>query len=214
MTKLAYAGAAMTSSLCEELVETLRPEVFVNHYGSTEVYTFTVEADAAAASGKRRPAGLFTRVRLVAADADERVGPDDEVAPGETGEIIASLDSEEAFAGYWQRPDADEKALRDGWYFTGDLGVVGDDGRFQVAGRVDDMIITGGENVHPLEVEDALGHCPSVAEVAVAGVDTSAGGRRSPRSSSARARPTPATRSTRGCARRAGCRRTSGRSGS
>jgi 2-furoate---CoA ligase len=171
VTKLAYAGAAMTSSLCEELVETLRPEVFVNHYGSTEVYTFTVEEDAAARPASAGRPGLFTRVRLVRADADERVGPDDEIEPGETGEVIASLDSEEAFAGYWQRPDADEKALRDGWYFTGDLGVVGDDGRFQVAGRVDDMIITGGENVHPLEVEDALGHCPSVAEVAVAGVE-------------------------------------------
>jgi 2-furoate---CoA ligase len=161
VTKLAYAGAAMTSSLYEELAEALKPQVFINHYGSTEVYTFTIDG---------RP-GIFTRVRLVRADADERVGPDEVVEPGETGEVIASLDSEEAFAGYWERPDANEKALRDGWYFTGDLGVVGDDGGLEVAGRVDDMIITGGENVHPLEVEDALGRCPGVAEVAVAGVE-------------------------------------------
>ena len=169
--KLAYAGAAMTSSLSEELVETLRPNVFVNHYGSTEVYTFTVEEDAGARPASAGRPGLFTRVRLVRADANERVVPGDEVEPGETGEIIASLDSEEAFAGYWRRPDADEKALRDGWYFTGDLGVIREDGRFQVAGRVDDMIITGGENVHPLEVEDALGRCPAVSEVAVAGME-------------------------------------------
>jgi len=159
--KLAYAGAAMTSSLREELAETLEPAVFINHYGSTEVYTFSIDG---------RP-GVFTRLRLVRADADERVTPDEQVEPGETGEVIASLESEEAFAGYWQRPDANEKSLRDGWYFTGDLGVVGEDGRLEVAGRVDDMIITGGENVHPLEVEDALGRHPAVSEVAVAGVD-------------------------------------------
>jgi 2-furoate---CoA ligase len=89
---------------------------------------------------------------------------------GETGELIASLDSDEAFSGYWNRPDADERAIRDGWYFTGDLGYEDQDGDIWVSGRVDDMIITGGENVHPVEVEDVLARHPNVADVAVCGL--------------------------------------------
>ncbi|MBV9197920.1 MAG: acyl--CoA ligase [Solirubrobacterales bacterium] len=170
VSKLAYAGAAMTANLTGKLAEAVRPEVFINHYGSTEVYTFSVEADAAARPGSAGRPGLFTRLRLVEPDPGRRVGPGEEVAAGETGEIIASLTSDEAFAGYWQRPDANERALRDGWYFTGDLGEVDEEGNLHVSGRVDDMVISGGENVHPLEVEDALARCPAVAEVAVAGL--------------------------------------------
>jgi 2-furoate---CoA ligase len=168
--KLAYAGAAMTESLTARLAETLRPAVFVNHYGSTEVYTFSVESDAAARPGSAGRPGLFTRLRVVTADPTRRVGPDEPVERGETGEIIASLQSDEAFAGYWHRPDANERALRDGWYFTGDVGHVDEQGNLFVSGRIDDMVITGGENVHPLEVENALSRCPDVAEVAVAGI--------------------------------------------
>lgn len=168
--KLAYAGAAMTASLTTQLVQAFRPEVFINHYGSTEVYTFAVESDAIARPGSAGRPGLFTRLRLVAADPERRVGPDERVPPGETGEIIASLASDEAFAGYWRRPDADERALRDGWYFTGDLGHIDDEDNLRVSGRIDDMVISGGENVHPLEVEDAVSRCDGVDEVAVAGV--------------------------------------------
>lgn len=170
VTKLAYAGAAMTASLTERLAETLEPEVFINHYGSTEVYTFSVESDAAARPGSAGRPGLFTRLRLVEADPTRRVGPDELVQGGETGEIIASLQSDEAFAGYWNRPDANERALRDGWYFTGDVGHRDEQGNLFVSGRTDDMVISGGENVHPLEVEDAIARCQSVAEVAVAGL--------------------------------------------
>ncbi len=170
VSKLAYAGAAMTENLTSELAGALRPDVFINHYGSTEIYTFSIEADAVARPGSAGRPGLFTRLRLVEADPERRVGPDEVVADGETGEIIASLTSDEAFAGYWQRPDANERALRDGWYFTGDLGYVDDDGNLHVSGRIDDMVISGGENVHPLEVEDALTGCPAVSEVAVAGI--------------------------------------------
>jgi 2-furoate---CoA ligase len=113
--------------------------------------------------------GLHARLRVVRASAERRVGPDEVVAPGEKGEIIAALDSPEAFAGYWNRPDADARALRDGWYFTGDMGHLDDEGELWVSGRVDDMIISGGENIHPVEVEDALARHPGVREVAVVG---------------------------------------------
>jgi 2-furoate---CoA ligase len=97
------------------------------------------------------------------------VGPGEVVPPGEKGEIIASLASDEAFAGYWNRPDADARALRDGWYFTGDMGHLDADGELHVSGRVDDMIISGGENIHPVEVEEVLARHPLVADAAVIG---------------------------------------------
>lgn len=170
VTKLAYAGAAMTESLTTRLAEVLRPQVFINHYGSTEIYTFSVEEDAAARPGSAGRPGIFSRLRVVAADPTRRVGPEEVVEAGETGEIIASLGSDEAFAGYWNRPDANERALRDGWYFTGDVGHVDEQGDLHVSGRTDDMVISGGENVHPLEVEDAIARCPEVSEVAVVGL--------------------------------------------
>jgi len=80
------------------------------------------------------------------------------------------MKSDEAFEGYWNRPDADAKALHGGWYFTGDTGFVDQDGDLFVTGRADDMIITGGENVSPVEVESCLSLHDGVAEVAVVGL--------------------------------------------
>jgi 2-furoate---CoA ligase len=79
------------------------------------------------------------------------------------------MSSDEAFGAYWNRPDADEKAIRDGWYHTGDVGRVDEDGDLWVVGRVDDMVVSGGENIHPVEVEDVLARAPGVGEVAVVG---------------------------------------------
>jgi 2-furoate---CoA ligase len=114
-------------------------------------------------------AGLHSTLRIVTASTERRVGPDETVATGDKGEIIARLDSDEAFAGYWNRPDADARALRDGWYFTGDMGYVDEEGDLFVSGRVDDMIISGGENIHPVEVEEVLARHPQVRDVAVIG---------------------------------------------
>lgn len=97
-------------------------------------------------------------------------GPGDVAAAGEEGEIIATLQGDESFEGYWRRPDADEKALRDGWYFTGDIGYWDADGDLFITGRVDDMVISGGENIMPIEIESLLSLHASVAEVAVAGL--------------------------------------------
>jgi len=95
---------------------------------------------------------------------------DELAAPGEEGEIIVLLAGDESFDGYWRRPDADAKALRQGWYFTGDTGFVDRDGDIFVTGRVDDMIITGGENVSPVEIESCLSLHAAVSEVAVVGL--------------------------------------------
>jgi 2-furoate---CoA ligase len=147
---LCYAGAAMTSALVDACVRVFRPQLFVNYYGSTEIYTFSIHRDQAAKPGCAGRPSLGARLRLE-----------------ESGEIICHMDADSAFAGYWQRPDADERAIRDGWYHTGDVGRIDGDGDLWVLGRVDDMIISAGENVHPLEVEDVLAAHPKVAEVAV-----------------------------------------------
>jgi 2-furoate---CoA ligase len=157
----------MTRALAEKVNEVFRPRIFVNHYGSTEIYTFSIHRDQAAKPGCAGRAALNARLRLVR--PDQEAGPDDLVEPGQDGQIICELGSDEAFEGYWNRPDADAKALRGGWYFTGDLGRLDEDGDLWVVGRVDDMIISGGENIHPLEVEEVLARHPKVREVAVVG---------------------------------------------
>jgi 2-furoate---CoA ligase len=165
--KLGFAGASMTDGLLKELQAAFQPELFVNHYGSSEIYTFTIEANAPVKPGSAGRAGINQLVRVVklgAASADAIATPNDE------GEVIAHLSSDEAFEGYWRRPDANAKAIRQGWYFTGDTGYVDGDGDLFVTGRVDDMIITGGENVSPVEIESCLSLHPAVSEVAVAGL--------------------------------------------
>jgi 2-furoate---CoA ligase len=167
VTRLAYAGAAMTPSLARTLTETLYPEVFVNHFGSTEIYTFTICPDAAGKPGCAGRAGVFSRVRLV--DPTPGAPPDALVAPGEQGQVAVSMASPEAFGGYWRRPDADARTIRAGWYFPGDLATADEDGDLWVSGRVDDMIVSGGENIYPGEIEEALARCPAIADVVVAG---------------------------------------------
>ena len=165
--KLGFAGAPMTDGLLRRLAGAFRPELFVNHYGSSEIYTFTVCPDAPAKPGSAGKAGINQRIRVVRIGTED---PDAVMSPNEEGEIIASLESDEAFTGYWRRPDADAKALHGGWYFTGDIGCFDDDGDLFVTGRVDDMMISGGENVMPVEIESVLSLHPGVAEVAVAGL--------------------------------------------
>jgi 2-furoate---CoA ligase len=164
---LSYAGAPMTAVLVERVVELLQPEVFVNDYGSTEIYTFTIHGDQRAKPGCAGRAGINARIRLVSTDPD--ASPDDVVPPGEIGQVICHLSSDEAFAGYWHRPDADARQIRDGWYYPGDLGHLDPDGDLFLVGRTDDMIISGGENVHPVEIEEWLVRHPAVREAAVVG---------------------------------------------
>jgi 2-furoate---CoA ligase len=165
--KLGFAGAPMTDGLLQTLQAAFKPDLFVNHYGSSEVYTFTIDQNAAKKPGSAGRAGINQMVRVVRLGAKS---VDEIAATGEEGEIIALLAGDESFEGYWRRPDADAKALRQGWYFTGDTGFVDGDGDVFVTGRVDDMIITGGENVSPVEIESCLSLHAAVSEVAVVGL--------------------------------------------
>ncbi len=165
--KLGFAGASMTDGLLKKLAAEFKPELFVNHYGSSEIYTFTIDQDAPKKPGSAGRAGINQMVRVVKLGAKS---PDEIAKPNEEGEIVALLAGDESFEGYWRRPDADAKALRDGWYFTGDTGYMDGDGDLFVTGRVDDMIITGGENVSPVEIESCLSLHKAVSEVAVVGL--------------------------------------------
>ena len=165
--KLGFAGASMTDGLLKTLNEAFRPDLFVNHYGSSEIYTFTIDQNAPAKPGSAGKAGINQEIRVVKLNATSAA---DLAQPNEEGEIVALLAGDESFEGYWRRPDADAKSLRDGWYFTGDTGFVDRDGDLFVTGRVDDMIITGGENVSPVEIESCLSLHPAVLEVAVVGL--------------------------------------------
>jgi 2-furoate---CoA ligase len=165
--KLGFAGAPMTDGLLQKLAESFQPDLFVNHYGSSEIYTFTIEQDAAAKPGAAGKAGINQQVKVVKLNAAST----HQIADvGMEGEIVALLAGDESFEGYWRRPDADARALRDGWYFTGDTGYMDQDGDLFVTGRVDDMIISGGENISPVEIESCLSLHPAVREVAVVGL--------------------------------------------
>jgi acyl-CoA synthetase (AMP-forming)/AMP-acid ligase II len=91
-----------------------------------------------------------------------------EVAPGEIGEIVGR--GKNIMLGYWKMPDKTADTIKDDWLHTGDMGTVDEDGYIYLVDRKNDMIITGGENVYPREVEDILLEHPAIMEVAVVGI--------------------------------------------
>jgi long-chain acyl-CoA synthetase len=91
-----------------------------------------------------------------------------DVAPEEVGEIAIRGDN--VMKGYWQRPEATQAAVPDGWFRTGDLGRMDADGYFYIVDRKKEMIIRGGYNVYPREIEEVLYEHPAIAEAAVIGV--------------------------------------------
>ncbi len=165
----------MPDGLLLKIRDAFKPELFVNHYGSSEIYTFTIEPDAPAKPGSAGKAGLNQRIRVVKLGASDAAAL---AARGEEGQIIADLAGDEAFGGYWRRPEVDQATLVNGWYFTGDTGYMDRDGDLFVTGRVDDIMISGGENVSPVEIESVLSLHPAVSEVAVVGLPDDRWGQR------------------------------------
>ena len=167
---IGFAGMSMTSALTGACAEVFEPEIFVNFYGSSEIYSFAACGHVVDKPGCVGRAATGQELRVVFADPDFESGPDRILPRGEIGEVIAPMECLDAFAGYWKRPDSDAKSIRGGWYFTGDLGYFDGDGELFLVGRVDDMIISGGENVHPEEVEDVLDALPQIRQAAVIGM--------------------------------------------
>lgn len=173
-----YAGSSIAPDRLARATRVFG-DVFTQFYGlselpmpltclSVEDHTFdqTQEPPARLASaGRPSP---FVEARIVSSDG----GP---VPVGEVGEIWIRGDS--TMMGYWNRPEATAEMLRpDGWAKTGDLGRFDQDGYLYVVDRLKDMIVTGGYNVYPAEVENAIATLPAVQEVAVVGVPNSTWG--------------------------------------
>ena len=166
-----YGGSPMYT---EHLLEAIRSlgNIFVQVYGLGESpMTITTlpkeehlvandtERERRLTSAGREVTGV--RVRVV----DER---DKELPSGESGQIVVRSDL--VMKGYWNRPEANAEALRGGWFHTGDVGFLDSDGYLFITDRMKDMIISGGANVYPREVEEVISQHPAVAEVAVIGV--------------------------------------------
>jgi fatty-acyl-CoA synthase len=137
---------------------------FLQGYGMTEASPGALVLDAAHSLSKAGSAGLphfFSDVRVVDAELDE-------VGPGETGEIVVS--GPNVSPGYWELPEETDRVFNDGWFHSGDAARIDGDGYIFIVDRLKDMIISGGENVYPAEVEQAVLADPDVLDCAVIGV--------------------------------------------
>lgn len=168
--RIGYSGAPMSSTLFEKVIDIFDPEHIANLYGTTEAYGTLSYVDLHDIRDPTvcGPANVFYEVRIVRVGSKD---PTDTVEDGEEGELVVNTDSPVAFDGYLNKPHQTEAAIHDGWFFTGDAARRTDDGNIVITGRTDDMIITGGENVYPAEVEDVLHEHPTVTDVGVVGED-------------------------------------------
>ncbi|MEX0349380.1 MAG: AMP-binding protein [Paracoccaceae bacterium] len=112
----------------------------------------------------------FGKVGIPAPGADVRIVDDDgnDVPLGERGEVVSRTPT--LMAGYLNRPDATEEAIRDGWLYSGDIGVMDEDGFLEIVDRKKDMILVSGFNVSPNEIEDVISSVPGVVQVGVIGI--------------------------------------------
>lgn len=133
-------------------------------YGATETCPIAIHTNFEDAENDIVAAGraaAHCRVRIV--DANDR-----DVAFGEVGEIW--LQGANVMSGYWQNEAETRDVLREGWYMTGDIGYCDESGLYHVGDRKKDMIISGGENIYPAELETILMDCPAIAEAAIIGL--------------------------------------------
>lgn len=161
-----YSGSAMPEEVVRRCREQFPDVDFVNAYGTTEIILAAFlypeyHDDHLGSIGRAIPS---TEVRLV--DPEDPV-PEAVVPQGEEGEIL--VDTPTCMEGYWKAPEKTEQAIVEGWYRTGDLGRRDEDGFLYFVDRTDNMIISGGENIYPAEVENVLHEHPGVRTAAVVG---------------------------------------------
>ncbi|MDQ7774541.1 acyl-CoA synthetase [Paracoccus aminovorans] len=164
-----YAGAPMYRVDQQKALKTLG-KVLVQYFGLGEVTGNITVLPAHLHEAEDGPATRIgtcghprTGIEIQIQDDHGR-----ELPPGQTGEICVIGPA--VFAGYYQNPEANRKAFRDGWFRTGDLGHVDEAGFLYITGRESDMFISGGSNVYPREIEEKLLTHPAIAEVAVVGM--------------------------------------------
>ena len=160
-----YAGAAMPGPVVERVAKEFSGCRFTNIYGTTEVMNALYMPDPVGRPHRYRP-GFWSNIRV------GKIGGtvNDLAAIGEEGELLVDMFADATFLGYLHRPDATAEKVQDGWYRTGDIAIPLAGGDVELRGRVDDMIISGAENVHPHEIEALLAKHPGIAEAVVIGV--------------------------------------------
>jgi acyl-CoA synthetase (AMP-forming)/AMP-acid ligase II len=169
LSYITYGAAPMPEALLREAMERLPGVRFVQSYGMTEtspIATMLGWRDHLSIDGapdRLRSAGqpaLLAEVRIV--DPAGTV-----LGAGEVGEIV--IKGPMVMSGYWRKPEATAQAVRDGWMHSGDIGYLDDHGYLYVVDRMKDVIISGGENIYSLEVENAIATHPAVQQCAVFG---------------------------------------------
>ncbi len=170
LRQIAYGGAPMAPARIQEAWEALGPKLFQG-YGAGEttggMISLSTEDHARAMQGRLDL--LSSCGRPFGESEVQLFGDDGKPVPiGEIGEIVVR--GPDVFAGFWREPELSANTLRDGWCHTGDLARMDDEGYLYIVDRKKDMIITGGFNVYPTEVEQALYQHPAVYEACVFGV--------------------------------------------
>ena len=164
-----YSAAPITAPTLRAAMTAMPDAGFLNLYGQTEVMTSGLPRELHHGEGAARDRRLTSVGHPFPDNAVRIVGEDGtECPPGTPGEITVA--SPAMFRGYWNDSAATAATLRDGWCHTGDIGVVDEEGLLHLVDRKKDVIISGGENVYSLEVEEALLTHPGVAQCAVVGV--------------------------------------------
>jgi len=167
---ITYGGAPMPVALMERALQVLPGTGFGQSYGMTEAspVVSVLNSDDHSLAPERR-ARLVSSGRAAPHVNIRVVGPDRKrLVNGEVGEI--AVRGANIMKGYWRAPELTQAVLTDGWYYTGDSGYLDDDGYLFLVGRMKDMIVSGGENVYPIEIENILSRHPDIKECAVIGV--------------------------------------------
>ncbi len=167
LESLVYGAAPMPTGLLEHLLSTFPQLDLYQGYGMTEasaVLTLLNAKDHRRGGDALRSAGR----PVYGVEISVRGEDDHEVPVGQTGEVCAR--SGNFMREYWKRPEETAAAFRDGWYHSGDTGYLDEQGFLFIVDRLKDMIVTGGENVYSIEVENAISTHPAVDQVAVIGI--------------------------------------------
>lgn len=166
---LTTGGAAIAAATMERVISEFCPRIY-NGYGMTEASLALLlhPDDALDHLGSCGKPTLISSCRVIANSPEREVAPSEVRAPGEVGQLIVR--GPQVMLGYWNNPFETWKKLKAGWLYTGDLFSRDEEGYFYFHGRADDLIVSGGENIYPREVEEELYRCPGVLEVAVVGL--------------------------------------------
>lgn len=169
LRQIKYAASPASARVLERAIELFGP-ILTQGYGSTETVggvSFLSKEDHAESEGRDRKLTScgkeYINVHIKIVDEDGK-----EVPPGTVGEIL--VESDKNFVGYWEMPEETDQVLKGGWLYTSDLGMFDEERYLYLVDRKKDMIISGGENIYPAEIEEVINRHPKVKESAVVGI--------------------------------------------